>query len=145
MDTLLGFEQGVIAAERPFDSTLKTGIIHYYDLHEMITAPHIELLVADLNERLVATGYARIEDSKPYLEHTQYAYLGFMYVVPEFRGLGINQKIVTALGQWAFSKGIKELRLDVYHGNLAAINAYEKVGFSKLMIEMRLGIDELDL
>ena len=32
LHTLLEFEQGIIAAERPFDGTLKEGEIHYYDL-----------------------------------------------------------------------------------------------------------------
>jgi hypothetical protein len=37
---LLQFEQGVISAERPFDSTLGKGEIHYYDL-EMMIMQHI--------------------------------------------------------------------------------------------------------
>jgi len=32
LDTLLDFEQGVIAAERPLDPTIKKGDIHYYNL-----------------------------------------------------------------------------------------------------------------
>src|SRR5258705_8293290 len=69
LDTLFQFEQGVIAAERPFDSTLKSGHIHYYDLEEMITAPHIELVVAELENQLIGSGYARIENAKHYLQH----------------------------------------------------------------------------
>ena len=42
METLLRFEQGVIKTERPFDVTLKPGLIHYYDIDEMIKASHIE-------------------------------------------------------------------------------------------------------
>lgn len=52
----------------------------------MITAPHIELLVAETDRELIASGYARIERAKPYLPHTRHAYLGFMYVAPEHRG-----------------------------------------------------------
>lgn len=64
LNTLLQFEQGVIEAERPFDPTLKSGYINYYDLNEMIEATHIELAVAELNNELIASGYARIEQSK---------------------------------------------------------------------------------
>ena len=142
LEELYQFEQGVIAAERPYDSTLKNGLIHYYDLKEMIDASHIELLVAEVNNKLIASGYARIEEAKPYLKHATHAYLGFMYVLPEYRGRGINKKIVEALKKWAFSQDVKELRLEVYFDNIAAIKAYEKIGFSKHMIEMRFNLEE---
>jgi len=60
-----------------------------------------------------------------------------MYVIPEFRGKGVNKLILEGLKDWVRSKGITELRLDVYFGNESAIRAYEKAGFSKLMIHMR--------
>ena len=136
--TLRLFEQGVIATERPFDSTLKNGLIHYYDLEAMIAADHIEILVAELHNQLIGSGYARIEEAKPYLQHKKHAYLGFMYVIPEYRGKGVNQKIIEALKQWAIQQNITELRLDVYNDNLPAIKAYEKTGFKRHMIEMRM-------
>lgn len=142
LNVLLRFEQGVIESERPSDSTLKTGLIHYYDLEEMINSSHIELLVAELNQELIGSGYARIENSKPYLKHKTHAYLGFMYVDPNHRGKGVNKKIIEALEQWAVSQNVTEMRLEVYNDNLTAIKAYEKAGFVKHMIEMRLGLNE---
>src|SRR6478609_1341074 len=139
---LLQFEQGVISAEKPFDPTLKKGEIHYYDIEHMISAPHIELLVAELDGKLIGCGYARIEDAKHYLQHPQHAYLGFMYTHPDHRGKAINQLIIEGLKQWALSKNMTELRLDVYYNNESAIKAYEKVGFIKHMIEMRRPIDK---
>jgi len=140
MDTLLRFEQGVIEAERPFDPTLDEDI-HYYDLNEMIGASHIELLVAEYEREIIASGYARIESaSRLYLKHKRHAYLGFMYVVPEFRRRGINQLIVEQLKVWSANQGITELRLDVYQMNESAVSAYEKAGFAKHMIQMRMGI-----
>jgi GNAT superfamily N-acetyltransferase len=139
LPTLLRFEQGVISAERPFDCTLGNEI-HYYDLEMMITAPHIQLLVAQLDGELIGSGYARIEDAKPYLVHSQHAYLGFMYTVPEHRGKGVNKKIIEALKEWSVSKGITELTLDVYQENESAIKAYEKIGFVKHLVNMRRGI-----
>jgi GNAT superfamily N-acetyltransferase len=135
--TLLQFEQGVIAAERPFDPTMKTGNIHYYDLPAMIEATDIQLLVAEGNGPLIACGYARIESAKHFLKHPLHAYLGFMYVVPELRGKGINALIIDALRHWANAKNITELRLDVYYSNTAAIRAYEKQGFMQHLIQMR--------
>ena len=140
LNTLLTFEQGVIAFERPFDPTLQDGEIHYYDIAEMIKAPHIEVVVAEVNNEIAGSGYARIEASKIYLKHPKHAYLGFMYVKPGHRGKGINQKIIEALKQWAIGQGITELRLDVYNDNPSAIKAYEKAGFKKLLVEMRMGL-----
>jgi ribosomal protein S18 acetylase RimI-like enzyme len=65
-----------------------------------------------------------------------------MYVKPAFRGQGINKKIIEALKQWAVSKGLTEMRLEVYMGNTAAIKAYDKVGFTSHLLEMRMGLKE---
>lgn len=140
LETLFRFEQGVIEAERPFDSTLKDEQIHYYDIEGMIKSSHIELLVAESEGEVIGSGYARIENAKPYLKHGRHAYLGFMYVAPDHRGKGVNMKIIEALKDWVRLQNITELRLDVYHDNISAIKAYEKIGFTKHMIEMRLGL-----
>ena len=134
---LLAFEQGVIEAELPFDATLKRVPTRYYNIEEMIRASHIELVVAEVNDELAGCGYVRIETAKPYLQHTQHGYLGFMYVKPSYRGKGINGQIMEALKNWSAGQGVTELRLEVYYLNESAIKAYEKIGFSRHMIEMR--------
>jgi GNAT superfamily N-acetyltransferase len=140
LEVLFCFEQGVIQAERPFDSTLREGEIHYYDLAAMISAPEVELIVAELSGRIVGSGYARLEASKPYLKHRTHAYLGFMFVDPAHRGKGINLIILQALQEWSISKGVREFRLDVYADNESARRAYEKAGFKNHLIEMRVEI-----
>jgi len=140
MDTLLAFEQGIITTERPFDQTLYNDPISYYDIAAMIAAPDIEVAVAHVGDEIIGSGYARIEDAKPYLRHKKYAYLGFMYVKPEHRGRGVNQIIIKHLQQWCILQGITECRLEVYYENLPAIKAYEKLGFKKLLITMRTEI-----
>jgi len=140
IETLLEFEQGVVSAERPYDPTLKPHPNHYYDLRQMIDDPITELVVAETNGQLIACGYARIETAKQYLRHDKHAYVGFMYVRPEWRGKNINQMIIEKLKQWSISMGITEMRLEVYKDNIAAIKAYEKSGFSKLIIQMRMGL-----
>jgi len=69
----------------------------------------------------------------------EYDYIGFMYVVPEERGKGINKLILEALVSWARSKGITEIRIEVYAENASAIKAYQKAGFASLLTTMRLG------
>ncbi|HET9434996.1 MAG TPA: GNAT family N-acetyltransferase, partial [Chitinophagaceae bacterium] len=142
LDQLLNFEQDLIKTERPFDPTLNHDPINYYDLKTMLTAPHIEVVVAETDNRIIASGYARIERSKPFLKHEQHAYLGFMYVLPEYRGKGLNKKIIEALKNWAALQNINEFRLDVYYDNASAIKAYEKIGFSKHILEMRFNPED---
>jgi len=142
LDALLEFEQGIVSNERPFDETLKEGEIHYYDLAEMITAPHITVVVAELGNEIIGSGYARIEIAKPYQKHSDYAYLGCMYVKPEYRGKGVNSRVLEGLKEWCRERGIHELRLEVYTDNTPAVKAYEKAGFRPLLTWMRLGLDE---
>ena len=137
LDTLLDFEQGIMNTERPFDVTLKRTHTHYYDIASMISDPDAYIAVALMDNHLIASGYAIIKNAKAYVQHSQYAYLGFMYVVPEYRGRGINAKIVSALTEWSKSRNIHEIRLEVYVKNESAITAYEKMGFEKHMMEMR--------
>lgn len=137
LDRLLEFEQGVIETERPFDPSLKRENTRYYDMAAMIAAPHVRVVVAELDGELIGSGYARIEDSKPYLTHDRHSYMGFMFTVPEHRGKGVNQKIIDNLEQWSLSQGVTEMRLEVYTDNLAAIRAYEKIGYSVNVLKMR--------
>jgi ribosomal protein S18 acetylase RimI-like enzyme len=140
MDVLLEFEQGVIHAERPFDPTLKPDPNHYYDLENMISDPQVEVVVAEYKGQIIASGYGRIENAKHYLQHAQHVYLGFMYVRPEYRGMGVNEKIIEKLRQFARSRSITEMRLDVYYQNQSAIRAYAKAGFKNYMIQMRMPV-----
>ena len=137
LSILLEFEQALINFERPFDVTLKDEKISYYDIKEMILSDEVEVVVALDGEKIVGSGYARIEVAKPYLKHQNLVYLGFMYVENTHRGKGINKLVIDALYNWAISNNIFEVRLDVYADNSGAIKAYQKVGFSKHLINMR--------
>ena len=138
LEVLRNFEQGVIKAERPLDMTLGPDPISYYDLKALLLNDDAHLVVAELGGKVIASGYAMIKTAKPYLVHDRYSYLGFMYTVPEYRGRGVNTMILESLREWSYARGLKEIRLDVYSGNESAIRAYEKVGFKKHILEMRL-------
>jgi len=138
MDILLQFEQGVIKAERPFDVTLGADPITYYNLEELILSEDACLVVAEIEDEIIGSGYALIKSARHYLNHEFYSYLGFMFTLPDYRGRGVNTKIIERLKQWSDSKDLKEMRLTVYDENYNAIRAYEKVGFKKHIIEMRL-------
>jgi GNAT superfamily N-acetyltransferase len=142
VEDLRRFEQGIIATERAFDPTLKAGRPQYYDIESMLVAGNVQFLVAERGGELVACGFARIDDAKPYLSHRQQAYLGLMYVEPRYRGQSINRGIVERLKAWCRAQGVTELRLEVYSDNRVAVAAYEKAGFSKHMVEMRVRLKD---
>jgi len=138
LEILLAFEQEIIEAERPFDATIRTGDgVHYYDLDALVASPEAEVIVAELDTRIIGTGYARIKPSESYLKHEMHSYLGFMYVVPEHRGKGVNKTIVQVLESWSLSQGVTEMQLEVYADNIGAIKAYEKSGYRSVLLTMR--------
>ena len=140
LPTLLQFEQGIITVERPFDTTLRKGHINYYDIEALMESKGAEVIVAEVNGEVVGSAYVKLKKALPYLDHEDYAYLGFMFVKPVFRGQGINKLIIERLYDWAKANDLREVRLEVYEENAAAIHAYDKAGFKKHMVLMRTRI-----
>ncbi len=139
---LLEFEQGIILSERPFDETLKPDPISYYDVGAMISAPDAEVAVAERNGELIASGYAQKKASRHYVSQPFHAYIGFLYVLPEDRGKGINQRVLDHLFAWAQDHDLPEIHLTVYPENAAAVRAYQKAGFEPYILEMRVNWDK---
>lgn len=135
---LLEFEQGVIEAERPFDPTLPEGKINYYNLDNLLSSEDAKLVVAERDSQIIACGYAIKKRARHYLDHEFYSYMGFMFTHEAYRGQGANAAVIENLKEWSFSKGLTEIRLSVYDENIPAIKAYEKIGFKKHLIEMRI-------
>jgi GNAT superfamily N-acetyltransferase len=140
LETLLAFEQGVIATEKPLDVFLGNGMLTYYDIPELITNKNTYLIVAVSNEELVGSGYIKIEDSNSYHKNPEHGYIGFIFVKPSFRGKKISTLILESLKRWAKEKNLKELRLDVYNNNSNAIKSYDSFGFTKSLVNMRIDI-----
>jgi GNAT superfamily N-acetyltransferase len=63
-----------------------------------------------------------------------------MFTHLDHRGKGINAQIIESLKSWVESQNIFEMRIDVYNDNPSAIKAYEKIGFKKHLINMRVGL-----
>jgi GNAT superfamily N-acetyltransferase len=131
------FEQGLIREERPFDPTIRPDPVHYYDLKALVEDSETRFLLVQADGKAVACGYATRKSPRPYLDHTAYAYFGFMYTRPEYRGRGINGQLIGELKKWAHERGLFEMRLTVYPGNTPAVRAYEKAGFDAHLLEMR--------
>ncbi len=139
---LLEFEQGLIQVERPMDPTIKEGKISYYDVSEFIKNEDSTLYVVELDNEIVASGHAKIKPDRHYLKHEKQGYLGFMFVPEEHRGKGYNKLVMNALIEWCRERQVFEIRLTVYETNYSAIKAYEKTGFEKHLITMRMNLND---
>ncbi len=143
LSILLNFEQKIIEAERPMDQTLiQDKKISYYNIEEYILSKHTEVVVVEVEGEIAGSGYGQIRDRLAYFAQKQLGYIGFMYVKDQYRGKGISQKIIRHLYDWFKTKNIEEIRLTVYEKNPTAIRAYEKVGFEKHLIEMRVNLKD---
>lgn len=140
INNLLALEQEVVEAERPYNKNIKANGAVYYDIEHLINDSGSSMVVAQVGEEIIGTGYAQIRQSKKSLNHDYHAYLGFMYVSPEMRGQGINRLIMDTLINWSKEQGIFDFSLDVYDGNDAAIKAYQKAGFENSLVEMTLNL-----
>ena len=142
LPSLLEFEQGVIAAERPFCSDMQDEKFHYYDIAELLAREQAHVVVAEVEDndkkQLVAAGYADIREARHYYTYDKISYLGFMYVSPQWRGQGLNKLIMNALFDWSHKQGLEHFVLDVFSDNEPAKKAYEKVGFKAHLTEMVL-------
>jgi ribosomal protein S18 acetylase RimI-like enzyme len=65
-----------------------------------------------------------------------------MYTDPAYRGKGVNKAVMEFLYDWSRSRGIYEIRLEVYPNNPAAIRAYEKAGMTTGLHMMRVDLRE---
>lgn len=143
LPVLLDFEQKIIETELPMDPTLiQDKKINYYSIRDYILSNHTEVLVAEIDGKVIGSGYGQIRDRKNYFKQKQLGYIGFIYVKEEYRGQSISQNIIQQLCHWFSLKNIEEIRLTVYNQNPRAIKAYEKIGFKKHIAEMRFNLKE---
>lgn len=71
--------------------------------------------------------------------------IGDFYVVPEYRGGGLADKLVARAVQAAREDGCPELALDVDLDNERALTYYASLGFSAVRQRMRVSVDDLTL
>ncbi len=145
LTVLFEFEQGVLHAERPMDETLKLKNTYYYDIPNLIEDSSVELVIAELDGVIAGCGYAKIKKARDCFQFDQFSYLGFMFTKEDYRGRGVNKKIMNYLYDWSLSKGINEVRLEVYPTNIPAIKAYEKSGMTCSMQTMRIDLRSKNL
>lgn len=131
------FQRDIIRTEAPFIKGRKHDDYSYYDLGALLESSHAEVVVAEIDNTVVGSGYVQQRASRHYYRNPHHGYVGFMYTLPGYRGRGVARAVLNTLGQWAKAHGMDELRLDVFSDNDTAISAYTAAGFAPTMVTMR--------
>lgn len=58
-----------------------------------------------------------------------YCDLHYIHLIPEYRGKGLGQKLLSHAEKWAKKHDCKEIRLGTAADNEAAVSAYTKAGY----------------
>jgi ribosomal protein S18 acetylase RimI-like enzyme len=115
LSTLQHIEQRCFTSDR-----LSARRIKFY-----IEAKHAELFIASSLDGKEVFGYGLLLLRRG----TQLTRLYSLAVLPEARGNGVAQTLIEKLGERAFSRGKRYMRLEVSADNHGAINLYRKLGF----------------
>lgn len=95
------------------------------NLEEVITSPHLAILVAEKNDMLV--GYITIVSKRLHrIEHKARITMG---VLNQEQGFGIGQSLIHACKNWCKAHDMSRIELTVVTDNKAAVHLYEREGF----------------
>ena len=129
LSRLVEMEQAIIEFERPYNLSIKDENVSYYDLIGLIGETDTKLLVVEIEDQIVGSGYAQVRASRPYFKHEWHCYLGFIFIDPDYRGQSLGRRMLDKLIHWGKSQGVITFQLDVYAANQSAVKLYEKLGF----------------
>ena len=95
-----------------------------------------QILIAENDDKIV--GFIKIKtfETLPLVSNIKCSLIGLMYVLPEFRRLGIASALMDRVFEYVKSKGVTHVRLNVMGSNIPAYNLYEKMGFVDYSIIM---------
>lgn len=86
---------------------------------------NLPLVISDRDD-LVGMGVIRRGNS-PKQAHS--AEIKAIYLLPEWRGMGLVQELIDIMESWARSVGVVVIKLQVTTVNMAGIRAYQKAGY----------------
>lgn len=89
---------------------------------ELLRQPNVKFLVARVDNRAVGCG--------AFVKHDAgYAELKRMFVLPEYRGLGLGWQILEQLEDLIESEGLSVIRLETGVSQLPAVGLYKRFGY----------------
>jgi GNAT superfamily N-acetyltransferase len=93
-------------------------------LAERAQDPHAVHLIADANGRIVAQAGGLAMPGAPTV-----SLIYAVFISPPWRGSGLLNRLLDAVGEWSRTSGRPTLELEVVTSNARAIRAYGRAGF----------------
>lgn len=142
VDQVRLLEKELINHERSISSTIKEDEdLHYQDIPGLIAdKANTKLLVMEKDGQLIACGFGQIREDERIFKQQYYGYIGMVSVTEAQRGKGYVREIINALIDWFKTKGMHDVKLQVFSKNAGAVKAYKKLGFEEFLTTMRLEI-----
>ena len=148
LERIHAMQVALAEAEHPHDSNIdmagiptaeKWGHVGYVDMAAKLASEDAVVVVAEVGGRAIGVCYAEITADKAWSLVDNYGYVGCVFVESSHRGGGPQgpwPRMLAFLEAWVVSKGVSQLRLEVYSSNAAAVRAYEKAAFKPSIITM---------
>jgi ribosomal protein S18 acetylase RimI-like enzyme len=67
---------------------------------------------------------------------SRYSHIFLLYVIPEYRRRGIAKILLQQAESWAKTRGDRQIGLQVFPQNQAAVNLYQNMGFQTQSLTM---------
>lgn len=99
------------------------------DIHTALSSPQCQFFLATENDQAVGLSRADILTSDPIFrlrENTRCGYVDQMYVRPEFRSIGVGQRLLERCEDWFRGEGIAYC---ILHASVAAVGFYARANY----------------
>jgi ribosomal protein S18 acetylase RimI-like enzyme len=96
-------------------------------LAQGVQSPRDFPVVAEVDGAAAGLAWGRIDERRPGVAHVYQ-----VWVVPEYRGLGVGRALLEAVVAWAQSSGVHTVTLSVTCGDSPALRLYHRAGFVAL-------------
>lgn len=121
----------LVCEEKEFNENINESFVVNNYFKNLYCKEYNAIFVAIIDEKIVGYIYIKITTSEqgPELEHE--AMIDGLYVEKEYRNNEVATKLVKIAREWAISKDVKYISLNVLNSNEAAKNLYYKEGFKE--------------
>lgn len=103
-------------------------------LADLTSSSHSFLFVAVLDEETIGFVSGELREGSPTFHPKTWASVDDVYVVPEYRSLGVGRALLQNVESWAQEKSASGISLQVAAANTRGREFYEKLGFREVSV-----------
>ena len=103
-------------------------------LDDLSTGGFSSLFVAEVEGTVVGFASGELREGSPAFDARTWAAIEDVFVLPEYRSLGVGRALISACREWAVEKGANGITLQVASRNARARKFYEELGFREISV-----------